>query len=450
MAGAEHFAPFIIRALWRTDIAELPKWEAIGIKIARIAYALVRDVIDGRLTLHAASLVYTTTLSLVPILALAFSVLKGFDVHYRFEPLLMQALSPLGIQAPVIAGRLMSFVDRMNVGVLGTVGLALLFYTAVSVVQKIEAAFNEIWHVRKERPVGRKITDYLSILLIGPVLMFSALGIAASVLASQPIQQLSSIRPLGAMIDFSVRLAPMLLVAGAFTFLYMFIPNTRVPIRSAFVGGTVATLIWMLAGVAFAQFAQGATSYTAIYSALAALILFFIWLDVSWLILLAGSATSFYHAHPEYILLGAREACLSSRDRERLALAIGHTIGKAFYAGEGPLTAGAISRRVGVPRHAVQQILDALRGAKLVSQTVGQRRWVPTQPLDAMMVKTLLDAVRRDGDDLRISLVPSPESELEREIDRALDEALDGWTLKDLALGLRAADQEPSLPTIGD
>src|SRR5512134_492220 len=109
MAGAEPFAPIVIRALWRTNISELPKRKAIGIKIARLSYGLVRDVIDGRLTLHAASLVYTTILSLVPILALAFSVLKGFDVHYRFEPLLMQALAPLGSQAPIIADRLMSF-----------------------------------------------------------------------------------------------------------------------------------------------------------------------------------------------------------------------------------------------------------------------------------------------------------------------------------------------------
>jgi membrane protein len=446
MAGAEPFAPFIVRALWRTEISALPQWKAIGIKFARIAYGLVRDVVDGRLALHAASLVYTTTLSLVPILALAFSVLKGFDVHYRFEPLLMQALSPLGSQAPVVADRLMSFVDRMSVGVLGAVGLALLFYTAVSVVQKIEAAFNEIWHVRIERPLGRKITDYLSILLIGPVLIFSAIGIAASVLASDPIQQLSSIQPLGVMIDLAVRLAPILLIAITFTFLYVFIPNTRVPIRSAVVGGIVATLIWLLAGIVFAQFVQGATSYTAIYSALAALILFFIWLDVSWLILLVGAATSFYHAHPEYILLGAGEACMSSRDRERLALAIGHAIGKAFYAGEGPISAGAISRRLSVPEHAVRQILDAFHAAALVSQTAGQRRWVPTQPLDTTPVKALLDAVRQDGSgDLRMAVTPSPESELERKIDRALEEALGGWTVKDLALGIRIADQKPRL-----
>ena len=347
----------------------------------------------------------------------------------------MRMLSPLGTQAQVIVDRLMSFVDRMNVGVLGAVGLALLLYTALSVVQKIEAACNEIWHARKERPLGRKVTDYLSILLIGPILMFSALGIAASVLASQPVKQLSAIQPVGVLIDLSAGLVPVLLVASTFTFLYSFIPNTRVPLGSAFVGGIVATGIWLVAGVAFAQFVHGATSYTAIYSALASLILFFIWLDVSWLIVLLGAAVSFYHAHPEYVLLGSREPCLSNHARERLALAIGHIMGQAMYAGEGPLTAGALGSRLRVPEHTVRQILSAFMAANLVSPTTAQfPRWVLIRPLDSTPVKVLLDAVREYGDGLSIEAAPSLASGWEREIDRALDEVFRNWTLKDLAL----------------
>ena len=172
---------------------------------ARILYAVVRDIVDGRIALHAASLVYTTILSLVPLIALAFSVLKGFGVHFRFEPLLMSGLSPLGREAPVIADRLVQFVDKMDVGVLGTVGLAVLFYTAISVVQKVEAAFNEIWHAREERPLFRKFTDYLSVFLIGPVLMFSAFGVVASAMASEPIKQLSQFRLLGLALDGDFR-----------------------------------------------------------------------------------------------------------------------------------------------------------------------------------------------------------------------------------------------------
>ena len=438
---AEPFAPHVVRALWRSDITTLPRWKADSIKLARVVYAVVRDVVEGRLALYAGSLVYTTILSLVPILALAFSILKGFGVHYRFEPLLMEALSPLGSQAQMIAEGLMDFVSKMDVGVLGAVGLALLFYTAISVVQKVEAACNEIWHVRQERPLARKITDYLSVLLISPVLLFSALAIVASVLASEPVRQLSEIRPLGVLIDMGIRAAPVVLFVVTFTFLYKFIPNTRVPILSALVGGIIATVIWVLAGMVFAKFVQSATSYTAIYSALASLILFLIWMNVSWLIVLVGAAVSFYHAHPEYSLLGWREAILSGRDRERLALAIGHTIGKALYAGEGPLTTGALARRLGVPEPAVRDVLRAMSAAKLMARTGTQPpQWLPTQPLDAASVKALLDAAREHGNGVGIEVPPGSAKELEHAIDRAVDEALSGWTLRDLALGPEARD----------
>jgi membrane protein len=165
---------------------------------------------------------------------------------------------------------------------------------------------------------------------------------------------------------------------------------------------------------------------------------------VSWLIILVGEAISFYHAHPEYILLGSREATLSSRARERLALAIGHTIGKAFYAGEGPLTAGELARRLRVPEHAVNQTLGALAAAKLVSRTAAEPpRWVPTQPLDAASVKALLDAAREHGNGAGIEVPPGPAGELAHALDRALDEALSGWTLRDLALGPDAREQPP-------
>jgi membrane protein len=162
---------------------------------------------------------------------------------------------------------------------------------------------------------------------------------------------------------------------------------------------------------------------------------------VSWLIVLIGAAVSFYHAHPEYTLLGFGEATLSSRARERLALAVGHTIGKAFYAGEGPLTAGELARRLRIPEHAVNQTLGALAAAKLVSRTAAEPpRWVPTQPLDAASVKALLDAAREHGNDAGIEVPPGPADELAHAIDRAFDQALSGWTLRDLALGPGARD----------
>lgn len=436
MPAAEPFAPFLARRLWPAR----PKsgWHGRLLPAGQIAYAVVRDLAQGQLNTHAASLVYTTILSLVPALALGFSVLKGFGVHHSFEPMLLKALEPLGEQGVEIVQRLLEFVDRMQVGVLGAVGLALLFYTAISVVQKVENAFNEIWHVNQPRPMARKFTDYLSVLLIGPVLLFSAIGLGASVLASDPIKQLSEYRPIWVLIDTATSLAPFVLVAGGFTFIYKLLPNVRVHLLSAVIGALVATAIWAFAGWAFATFVRDSTSYTAIYSAFAALILFFIWLNVNWLVLLIGASIAFYHQHPQYMPIGSHTPILSIRSRERLALSIMALIAEAQYRAAPPLSTDDLRRRLRLPEETVNRMLDALAGGGLLAPTTGEPpRWLPTRALEATNLTTLLEVARTAGEQpgLEFARIPAPPSVLDVEgrVQSASERILDGLHLKDLA-----------------
>lgn len=436
----QQFAPFLARRLWPSSEGERLAGRARLLTPLRYVYAVLRDVVEGRLALHAASLVYTTLLSLVPLIALAFSVLKGFGVHYRFEPFLETLLAPLGEQAPEITGRLMLFVENVNVGVLGAVGLALLFYTAISTVQKVETAFNDIWHVRAERPLARKFTDYLSVLLIGPVLMFSAVALAGTVIASEPVRQLGAYAPVAVLLEIAGRLLPVLLVAATFAFLYKFLTYTRVALVSAAVGGVVAGLIWLVAGWAFATFVAGTGSYTAIYSAFASLILFLLWLNVNWLILLIGSSIAFYHQHPQYMPLGSGPAILSNRCRERLALAAMQAIGRAQYAGEPPPTAAELRDRLRVPEETVQRVLTALAGDGLLTTTNDvPPRWVALRAYDATELKVVLDAVRRAGEQRGLELgrikADALLGEAEARLNAAVDRALEGWSLKDLIVG---------------
>jgi membrane protein len=432
------FAPFLARRLWpAADVAPPGSWSHRLRVPLRFVYAVARDVVEGRLTLHAASLVYTTILSLVPLIALGISVLKGFGVHYRFEPLLTTVLAPLGDQGTEVAERLMEFVEKMEVGVLGAVGLALLFYTAISVVQKVETAFNDIWHVRETRPLARKFTDYLSVLLIGPVLMFSAIALGTSLIASEPVRQLGIYEETARLLQFGEKLLPVVLVAAAFTFLYKFLPYTRVATVSAVVGGAVSALIWLIAGWAFAMFVAGAGSYTAIYSAFASLILFLLWLNVNWLILLIGAAIAFYHEHPEYMPLGPGPAILSNRCRERLALGAMQAIAEAQYAGLPLPTTADLRRRLRVPEETMTRMLTALADADLVTTTAETPpRWVALRPFESTDVKTLLDAIRRAGErrglDLSRVAVDAPVAAVEERIDAAIARAVEGRRLKDL------------------
>ena len=218
--------------VWASDLKGMPHHQHMLIQTMRIAHLVIRDLFDGMLTLQAMSLVYTTLLSIVPLLAVSFSVLKGFGVHNQVEPLLMNFLAPLGEQGVEITQRIIGFVENTKAGVLGSVGLAFLFYTVVSLIQKIEKSFNYTWRVTEHRPFAQRFSDYLSVVLIGPLLIFSAIGLTASVTGSSAMQQLQEYETVDWFIRFVSRLLPYLLVIAAFTVVYIFVPNTRVKLTS--------------------------------------------------------------------------------------------------------------------------------------------------------------------------------------------------------------------------
>ncbi|MEF8834304.1 MAG: YihY/virulence factor BrkB family protein, partial [Halofilum sp. (in: g-proteobacteria)] len=358
--------------VWQTPLAGEPRWRRQLVLILRLGQAIARDIASGALTLRAMSLVFTTLLALVPLIAVSFSVLKGFGVHNRIEPLLQGILAALGPRADEITGRIVGFVDNIEVGVLGAVGIGLLLYTAVSLVQKVEEAFNYTWNVSRRRTLVRRFSDYFSVIVVGPVLVFTAMGITATLSSHSAVQALVAIEPFGSMLQLAGRLVPYLLVIAAFTFLYMLIPNTRVRLGPALFGGVAAGVAWESLGRLFAAFVATSTNYTAIYSGFAILLLFMIWLQVSWLILLTGSSIAFYRQHPEQMLAGRRAGVrLSGAQTERLALAVMRCVVTAWYAGDAAPTREGLARRLAVPGDAVDAMLEALVADGLLAP-VGQ------------------------------------------------------------------------------
>jgi membrane protein len=256
---------------------------------ARFAYAVARDLSQGQLTLRAMSLVYTTLLSVVPLLAFSFSVLKGFGVHRQIQPLLYEFLEPLGDKGAEITSQIIAFVENVRGSVLGGIGLALLVFTVISMVQKVEDTFNHIWQVQQSRSIARRFSDYLSVILVGPILMVTAMGLLATINSSAAMQAIASIEPFGSLVALISRLAPFALVVLVFAFVYAFVPNTRVRIGPALLGAAVAGAAWTLGGSLFASIVVGSTRYAAIYSSFAIAIVALIWLYLSWLILLLGA-----------------------------------------------------------------------------------------------------------------------------------------------------------------
>lgn len=438
MSAIKQIKSQLQEAVWNTELTSLPRWRARSTLLLRLMYSVVRDLADGQITLRAMSLVYTTLLSLVPLLAVSFSVLKAFGVHNQIEPILLGFLAPLGEKGQQITSTVIDFVENIKVGVLGTIGLGFLFYTVMALVQKVELAFNFTWHVKRPRPLVQRFSQYLSVLTVGPVLVFSALGITASLMNNSIVQALVVIEPLGTIVAVVGQLIPYMLIIAAFTFIYAFIPNTRVQLTSALAGGAVAGVLWQSTGWAFASFIVASTRYTAIYSGFAIIIMVMIWLYLSWLILLIGGSFAFYHQHPEYLRMHKHDLRLSNRIKEKLALLVMTAIARNHYRNQPAWTVEALAQHVGTPSGAIEIVISAIEQHGLIQQTANEPpRYLPARPLENIPAKELLDAVRAAGEDPYRGAAQFPANPLVDEVmdtmDRALNDALQGKTLKDLA-----------------
>lgn len=377
----------------------------------RYALALLRDLLEGDISLRAMSLVYTTLLSLVPLLALAFSVLKAFGVHNQLEPILNRALEPLGDQAAVISANIITFVDNIKVGVLGSIGIALLLYTSVSMISKIEASFNFIWKIKQERGLTQRFGEYLSVLLIGPVLVFTALALTASVRSSTVVTTLALYEPFGTTILLATKLAPYVLIVAALTFVYSFIPNTRVKLSAAAGGGLFAGIAWESASIGFARFVAGASSYSAIYSSFAIIIILLIWLYVSWLIVLFGCRLAFYLQHPRHLVGVVEIRPPASREAEYLPIRLMMLVVRRFAAGQTPLPQAEIERQLAVDGERLARAIQLLVACGVLGESGVERRLLPARdPASYRLADLWLwcrgaapEILRDDADDRRLA-----------------------------------------------
>ncbi|MDT8281769.1 MAG: YihY/virulence factor BrkB family protein [Gammaproteobacteria bacterium] len=382
--------------LWQTNLKQVSVAQRYVIQFLRIFYGAARDLGSGLLSLRAMGLVYTTLLSIVPLLAVSFSVLKGFGVHNQLEPALINLLTPLGEKGLSISQQIISFVDNIKVGVLGAVGLLVLVFTVLSLVQKIESAFNFTWRITTTRGITQRFSNYLSVILIGPLFLFTASAITASFNSSTVVSQVLAIEPFGTLLLIIGELVPYLLTIVSFTVIYLLIPNTKVKLGSAVYGAVFSTIAWKLVGKLFTAFIVNSTNYTAIYSGFAILIIFMIWIYMSWLIVLTGASIAYYHQNPDRISNLSQVIRLSCRLREKLALTVMQLIASSFDKGESPWTLNRLAKKSGIAEPALLMVLSALiKGKLLLPSGTDDESYLPAQSLDKISLHMILDAVRQ-------------------------------------------------------
>lgn len=426
--------------LWQEAMETGNKLHQAAVSILRVAFIMVRELSKGQLSLRAMSLVFTTLLSLVPLIAVAFSVLKAFGVHNQIEPVLLGFMQPLGERGVEITTNIIGFVENVKVGVLGSLGLALLFYTIIALIQKVESAFNYVWRVEQQRSIARRFTDYLSVLMIGPVLVFSALGISAGVMDNEIVQKLQSFEPFGTIIYLTTRLLPYLMIILAFTFLYTFIPNTKVKFGPAFTGATVAGVLWVSLGSLFASFVASSSNYTAIYSSFAILFFFMIWIYLAWFILLIGSQVAFYIQHPKLVQLGGKKQRLSPRLREKEGLWLMTVITRHFCKDVPPPTVSELEKETSLAAESVQELVTILEksGLLIAVSTAAGCRYVPARDVANITVQEILESLRTSEEKTMLHTRSRAEPMVETlmiQLRQAQSDVLDNMTLRELALG---------------
>lgn len=394
---------FLRSDMWRIRERDVtrPRW--YGIRLLRILSLSFRGFIEDRCQLRASSLTFYSLLSIVPVVAMIFGIAKGFGFEKILE---RQLLEKLKGQEEVMS-RVISFshslLDNTKGGIIAGIGVLILFWTIIKVLSNIENSFNDIWGVKKGRSLTRKISDYLSLMLICPLLFVTSS--AATVLITGQIRiiisRISLLGPLSGLIFFALKFLPYCVIWVLFSFIYIFMPNTKVHFRSGMLSGIVAGTIYQFFQFAYINLQIGVAKYNAIYGSFAALPLFLIWMQASWIIVLSGAELSFAHQNVDTYEFEHDCMNVSVSFKKLISLRIVHLIVTQFTKGERALDEEEISHAMEVPIRLVRQILFDLISGGVVSPVDTDDEAIkcfqPGVGTDLITIKYVLDALDNDG-----------------------------------------------------
>jgi membrane protein len=405
---------FIRTEIWRTRLKDHSRPKSFLIKQIRVLALAVRGYQEDSCKFRASALTFYSLLSIVPVVAMMFGVAKGFGLEKKVEAEILQRFKGQEKVVVEIVGFANSLLENAKGGVIAGIGVAILFWTIVKVLGNIENSFNEIWGVKKGRGIGRKFSDYLSIMLLCPILLVMA-GSATVVVSSQILiimQKIPLIRSLGPVVTVSLKLVPYFMIWLMFTFVLIFIPNTKVRFKAGLVAGIVSGTIFQLVQWAYINFQIGVAKYGAIYGSFAALPLFLMWLQISWLVVLFGAELAFAMQNVETYEFEQDCLSISQSHKKLLALLITNHFVKEFCRGEKPSDAAQVSRNLEIPIRLVRQILFELVEANVLSEVRKEAEdkevaYQPARDVETLTIKNVSDAL----DDRGNSTVPTIQSD---------------------------------------
>lgn len=458
---------FFSQTVWSEDRPRRG-FPAFVYRVGRIVHLCVRGFIHDDIVFRASALTYITVLSLVPLLAFSFSVAKGFGfydplVHGTINPFLDRTFGPLESNAPLVPDPTSSHemrvaIDRVlemvggivqetKVASLGALGLVILIWAVIKLLGTIERSFNHIWGVQRPRSILRKLTDYLAMVIVAPIFLFTATAITTAAESHGVTEFLREKLHLGLLLDVLVEGLPLIALWLGFTFVYMAMPNARTRIGSAILGAIVGGTLWHLTLLLQIKFQVGVARYNPIYASFAAIPIFLVWIQFSWVAVLLGAEVCFAHqSEPDYLRV-ARSRPSDHAFKELLALRAMARIGERFLSGGPAWTSDDMATELAVPIRPLEEVLDLLiqRGLLAVAPAGSQDAFLPARDLDAITVKSVIDALKGTSGPVDVPARTRADHRIDR-ILATLDQEMAGShsnaTMRSLALAVAREEAE--------
>ncbi|MDK2979254.1 MAG: rane protein [Bacteroidales bacterium] len=441
MVSLKKIIDFIRVDIWRISLKNMPKYQLFLIKQLRVLLLAFRGYKEDKLGLRASALTYFSMMSVVPVVAMGFGIAKGFGFEKYLENQLAQNFSGQQEVLDWIIKFAHNFLENTQGGLIAGIGIAILIWTVMKVLGNIESSFNAIWQIRTPRVWFRKFSDYLSMMLIAPILLI--LSTSANVFISTQLTRIMAevdiLGYISPIIFFLIKLIPYVLFWLVLTIIYMVMPNTKVNFQSAFVAGVIGGTMFVFLQWVYIHFQVGVSRYNAIYGSFAALPLFLIWLQTSWLIILFGAEISFAVQNVERYEFDPDIQNLSSFSERVLTLMVARLIVKRFEQGEEPLTDKEISQKLEIPIRLVRDILFVLRESKILTELVTQqykeKAYQPAQDINKITVSYVLNAIDHHGVDKILAADSTEKDQIKKllnDFDLAIQNAKGTMLLKDI------------------
>jgi membrane protein len=400
---------FFLKGIWKPKLHKLPKWQRIPLLYLRVVTVSVKGFFEDKCIIHASALTYFTLLSIVPVLAMVFAVAKGFGFQKKLQT---QILQEFGQHADAL-NQLFKFantlLDKTKGGLIAGVGVVVLFYSVMKLLSNVENAFNEIWEIKKARTIFRKFSDYTSIMILSPLLIFLSGSITVIFKSgiNQVVQQVDHLSFVSPARDMGFKTLSIVLVWLVFTCVYMIVPNTRVKFKSAFIAGIITGSIFQLVQWAYISLQVGVAQYNAIYGSFAALPLFLIWIQISWYIILVGAEISFSHQNIDHMEYEHESQLISTKLRRSLAVLIAKHVTQHYLEKNAPITAQQIALDIEIPIRIVRNVLNDFVQCDVCLETKmpndKETGYVPAKIDQAFTIRYVIDQLDKKGiNDIRL------------------------------------------------